>query len=56
MVLISFLGNAQDTKKTEESAPKKDTIKPKTERYGLRVGIQASTNLHVHFMIKIIEG
>lgn len=39
MVLISFLGNAQDTKKAEETATKKDSIKPKTERYGLRVGI-----------------
>jgi hypothetical protein len=37
-VLITFLGQAQEKKETEETK-KTDSIKPKTERYGLRVGI-----------------
>lgn len=36
LLLVSFLGTAQEVKK---EVKKKDSIKPKTERYGLRVGI-----------------
>lgn len=38
-VLVTFLGQAQATKSKDSTAVKKDSIKPKTERYGLRVGI-----------------
>jgi hypothetical protein len=34
LVLLSFLGNAQ-----EKTTPKNDSIPPKKERYGLRVGV-----------------
>ncbi len=34
LVLLSFSGNAQ-----EATTTKKDSIPPKTERYGLRVGV-----------------
>lgn len=37
LVLLSFLGNAQ-----EQEIPKKDSIPPKKERYGLRLGIDLS--------------
>ena len=43
LVLLSFLGNAQDTsvseKTNEKSTTKKDSIPVKKERYGLRVGV-----------------
>ena len=41
LVLLSFLGNAQDTsEKTEQKATiKKDSIPVKKERYGLRLGV-----------------
>lgn len=48
-VLVSFIGQAQETKvkakakanpvTTDSIKSKKDSVKPKTERYGLRVGI-----------------
>ncbi len=37
--MISFLGNAQEVITTDSTSVKKDSIKPKTERYGLRVGV-----------------
>ena len=46
ILLLSFLGNAQEEIAVkpakgvpEESANKKDSIPPKKERYGLRVGV-----------------
>jgi len=43
LVLLSFIGNAQDTsvseKPKEKSTIKKDSIPVKKERYGLRVGV-----------------
>lgn len=42
VVLLSFLGHAQETKKTKggaEQSKAKDTIPPKTERYGIRFGV-----------------
>lgn len=49
LVLGSFLGHAQTTKSKDSigtavataSTVKKDSVKPKTERYGLRLGIDA---------------
>jgi len=38
-LVISFLGNAQEVITTDSTSVKKDSIKPKTERYGLRVGV-----------------
>ncbi len=38
-VLVSLTGQAQETKTADKAPIKKDSIKPKTERYGLRVGI-----------------
>jgi hypothetical protein len=46
LVLLSFIGNAQEEMVVkpakavaEKNAPKKDSIPPKKERYGLRVGV-----------------
>ena len=39
LLAASFLGNAQEVKTNDSTAVKKDSIKPKTERYGLRVGV-----------------
>lgn len=39
LLAVSFLGNAQEVKTIDATAVKKDSIKPKTERYGLRVGV-----------------
>jgi Domain of unknown function (DUF6048) len=38
-LVISFLGNAQEVITIDSTSVKKDSIKPKTERYGLRVGV-----------------
>jgi hypothetical protein len=38
LVLITVLGQAQEKKETKETK-KTDSIKPKTERYGLRLGV-----------------
>lgn len=39
LVLSFFLSNAQEVKTAENSTGNNDSIKPKTERYGLRLGI-----------------
>ena len=39
LVLCSFLVSAQKTVVKDSSSLKKDSIKPKTERYGLRLGV-----------------
>lgn len=39
LLVVSFLGNAQEVKTIDSTVVKKDSIKPKTERYGLRVGV-----------------
>ncbi len=39
LVLCSFLVSAQKTVIKDSSSLKKDSIKPKTERYGLRLGV-----------------
>jgi hypothetical protein len=39
LVLLSFLSNAQEKAVTQNDSIKKDTIVPKKERYGLRVGV-----------------
>jgi hypothetical protein len=39
LVLCSILVNAQKTVEKDSTVTKKDSIKPKTERYGLRVGV-----------------
>ncbi|WP_395063735.1 DUF6048 family protein [Flavobacterium sp.] len=39
LVLGSLLGQAQEVKTTEKNSIKVDSIKPKTERYGLRIGV-----------------
>ena len=39
LVLGFFLSNAQEVKTAENNTDNKDSIKPKTERYGLRLGI-----------------
>ena len=38
LVLVALSGQAQKAKTTDTTAVKKDSVKPKTERYGLRVG------------------
>ncbi|MEC4003826.1 DUF6048 family protein [Flavobacterium sp. SUN052] len=38
-VLVSFLTQAQEVKAKDSTTIKKDTVKPKTERYGLRLGV-----------------
>lgn len=42
LVLLSFIGQAQETKKTQgttEQSKAKDSIPPKKERYGIRFGV-----------------
>ncbi len=39
LVLCSFLVTAQKTVEKDSTITKKDSIKPKTERYGLRLGV-----------------
>ena len=39
LVLLSFSGNAQEKNLTQKDTLKKDSIAPKKERYGLRLGV-----------------
>jgi hypothetical protein len=42
LVLCSFFASAQKATVKDSTSTKKDSVKPKTERYGLRVGIDLS--------------